>query len=142
MTYTGTLKTPRMSAGTRYVISVKNAHYVHFLYHKKVGSLTTYLLKDAFVPVLRIRDVYPVSRIRTFSILDPVSASKNLSILTQKWFLSSPKYNPCCSSRIQVPNPDPDLLFPIPDPRSRGQKGTGSRIRIRNTALCDGVSFR
>ncbi len=23
---------------------------------------------------------------------------------------------------------------PIPDPRSRGQKGTGSRIRIRNTA--------
>jgi hypothetical protein len=24
---------------------------------------------------------------------------------------------------------------PIPDPGSRGQKGTGSRIRIRNTAL-------
>ncbi len=24
---------------------------------------------------------------------------------------------------------------PIPDPRSRGQKGTGSRIRIRNTVL-------
>jgi hypothetical protein len=30
--------------------------------------------------------------------------------------------------------PDPDLDFsPIPDPGSRGQKGTGSRIRIRNT---------
>jgi hypothetical protein len=24
---------------------------------------------------------------------------------------------------------------PIPDPGSRGQKGTGSRIRIRNTAM-------
>ncbi len=40
-------------------------------------------------PVLRIRDVYPGSecfstRIRIFSILDPGSASKNLSILTQK----------------------------------------------------------
>ncbi len=26
---------------------------------------------------------------------------------------------------------------PIPDPRSRGQKGTGSRIRIRNTGEND-----
>ncbi len=26
-------------------------------------------------------------------------------------------------------------LFRIPDPGSRGQKGTGSRIRIRNTEL-------
>ncbi len=31
-----------------------------------------------------------------------------------------------------IPDPDPDFL-PIPDPVSRGQKGTGSRIRIRNT---------
>ncbi len=47
----------------------------------------------------------------TVSIPDPGSASKNLSILTPKnWFL------------------------PIPDPGSRVQKGTGSRIRIRNTA--------
>jgi hypothetical protein len=31
---------------------------------------------------------------------------------------------------------DPDYDFlPIPDPGSRGQKGTGSRIRIRNTEL-------
>ncbi len=28
---------------------------------------------------------------------------------------------------------------PIPDPGSRGQKGTGSRIRIRNT-VCDNLS--
>jgi hypothetical protein len=34
--------------------------------------------------VLRIRDVYPGSRVRTVFIPDPGSASKNLSILTQK----------------------------------------------------------
>jgi hypothetical protein len=28
---------------------------------------------------------------------------------------------------------DPSRKKPIPDPGSRGQKGTGSRIRIRNT---------
>ena len=69
---------------------------------------------------------------------DPGSSSKNLSILTpkkaKKWFLSSKKYDPGCSSRI--PDPDADFLpsripdpgvkkHPIPDP--------GSRIRIRNT---------
>jgi hypothetical protein len=32
-----------------------------------------------------------------------------------------------------LPDPDSDFL-PIPDPGSRGQKGTGSRIRIHNTA--------
>ncbi len=59
--------------------------------------------------MLRIRDVYPDpnffnpgSRIRFFSIPDPGSASKNLSILTQKkWFLTSRKYDPGCSSRIR-----------------------------------------
>ncbi len=72
----------------------------------------------------------PRSRIRSF--FHSGSASKNLSILTPKnWFLSSWKYDPGCSSLIQ--DPDPDFL-PIPDPRSRGLKGTGSRIRIRNTA--------
>jgi hypothetical protein len=35
----------------------------------------------------------------------------------------------------KVTDPDPEKnLFRIPDPRSRGQKGTGSRNRIRNTA--------
>ncbi len=77
-----------------------------------------------------------LSRIRLFSIADPTffhpgSTSKNLIILTQKkWFLSSRKYDPGCSSRIS--DPDPDFL-PIPNPGSRGQKGTGSRIRVRNT---------
>ncbi len=51
-------------------------------------------------------DFFP-SRIRTVSIPDPGSASKNLSILTpkkpKKWFLSSRKYDPGCSSRISDP---------------------------------------
>ncbi len=77
--------------------------------------------------LLRIRDVYPGSRIRIFSIPDPGSrvetipdsgsisrsASKNLSVLTKKLFLSSRKYDPGCSSRIRI------LIFSpsqIPDP--------------------------
>jgi hypothetical protein len=40
--------------------------------------------------------------------------------------------HPGSGSRIRIPDPDPDFL-PIPDPG--GQKGTGSSIRIRNTAL-------
>jgi hypothetical protein len=55
------------------------------------------------------------------SIPDTGSASKNLSILTKKWFLSSRKYDPDCSSRI-------------PDPGSRGKKapdpGSGSTTLI------------
>jgi hypothetical protein len=73
---------------------------------------------------------HPGSRIRTVSIPDPGS-SKNLSILTpkkaNKWFLSSRKYDPGCSSRI--PDPDADFIpsripdpgvkrHPIPDPGS------------------------
>ncbi len=51
---------------------------------------------------------------------------------SKKWFLSFKKYDPGCSSRI----PDPDCwLSPIPDPGSRGQKGTQSRIRIRNSGI-------
>ncbi len=45
----------------------------------------------------------------------------------KKLFISSRKYDSGCSSRIRIPDPDSDFL-PIPDPRSRGQKGTGSRI--------------
>jgi hypothetical protein len=104
------------------------------------------------MPVLRIRDVYPGSRIRLFSIPDPGSelfpsrirtvsipdpgsSSKNLSILTpkkaNKWFLSSKKYDPGYSSRI--PDPDADFLpsripgskrHPIPDP------GSGSKTLL------------
>jgi hypothetical protein len=59
---------------------------------------------------------HPGSRIRTVSIPDPGSS---LSILTpkkaKKWFLSSKKYDPGCSSRIL--DPDADFLpSRIPDP--------------------------
>jgi hypothetical protein len=36
--------------------------------------------------------------------------------------------------RVVILDPDPDFL-PISEPGSRGQKGTGSRIRIRNNAF-------
>ena len=39
-------------------------------------------------------------------IPDPGSASKNLSILTPKMVLSSRKYDPVCSSRIQILDPE------------------------------------
>jgi hypothetical protein len=109
------------------------------------------------IPIPDLNCLHPGSRIRTVSIPDPGSSSKNLSILTQKkakkWFLSSKKYDPGCSSRI--PDPDADFLpsqipdpgvkkapnpgsgsatlrkKPIPDPGSKGQKR--SRFRIRNT---------
>jgi hypothetical protein len=47
----------------------------------------------------------------------------NMSILTPK---SSQKYDPGCSSRILIPDPDLDYFT---QPGSRGEKGTGSRIR-------------
>jgi hypothetical protein len=78
--------------------------------------------------VLRAWDVYPGSKffpsqVRIFSIRHTGSESKNLSILTQKLFLSSRKYDPCCSSRIQIL-----IFYPsrIPHPGFRGDKDTGS----------------
>jgi hypothetical protein len=67
-----------------------------------------------------------------FSIPDPGSSSKNLSILTptkaKKWFLSSKKYDPGCSS--QIPDPEADLLpSRIPDPGVKKAPNPGSRIR-------------
>jgi hypothetical protein len=86
-------------------------------------------------PVLRIRDVYPGSdffspgselfpsriRIKEFKYFNP-----------KQRFLSSRKYDPGCSFRTQILTFYPSR---IPDPGSRGQKGTGSRIRNRNIGL-------
>ncbi len=74
--------------------------------------------------MLRIRDIYPGSRIRIFSIPDPQH-----KILV-----------PILTHKIVSKLSDPDFL-PIPDPRSRGQNGTGSRIRIRNTGKKTGHEF-
>ncbi len=54
-----------------------------------------------------------------------------------RWNCSSS--SPICKglrSLSSVADPDPDADFlPIPEFGSRGQKGTGSRIRIRNTII-------
>jgi hypothetical protein len=75
----------------------------------------------------RILDLHPGSRIRIkeFKYFNP---KKN----QQKWFLSSRKYDPVVHPGSRIPDPDADFL-PILDPGSRDQKGTGSRIRFRNT---------
>jgi hypothetical protein len=79
---------------------------------------------------------HPGSELSPSRIPDPGSSSKNLSILTpqkrKKWFLSSKKYDPGCSSRI--PDQDADFLPSwIPDPGVKKAPNPGSRIRIRNT---------
>ncbi len=80
---------------------------------------------------MRIRDVYTGSRIRIFSIQNnpnffpPGSASKNLSILTQKRFLSSRKYNPGFSSRIQILTFYPSRI-PNPGVKKAPDPGSGS----------------
>ncbi len=92
-------------------------------------------------PVLRIREVYPgsdffPSRIPdpNFPIPDSGSASKNLSFLTpKKWFLSSRKYDPGCSSRI--PDPDPYSLS-ISDPGSWIQGSKRHRIPNPDPQRC------
>ncbi len=68
---------------------------------------------------------HPWSRILTkeFKYFDP-----------KKWFLSSRKYDPGCSSRIWIPDPEPgsgSWLFTHP----------GSRIRTRNTGGNIALSF-
>jgi hypothetical protein len=84
--------------------------------------------------VLRIRDVYPGSRIQLFSIpvpncLHTGSASMNLSILTSKkpnkWFLSSRKYDPGCSSRIRMLTFYPSRI-PDPGVKKAPDPGSGS----------------
>ncbi len=101
--------------------------------------------------VFRIRDIHPgseylhpgsrskfcPSQIKNFSIPDqyffhPRSASKNLTILTQKWFLRPQKYDDYPGSWIQYPDPD---FLPIPDPGVKKAPDPRSWIRIRNTVL-------
>ncbi len=93
----------------------------HLTYFQCCGS-------GMFIPDLG-SDFFP-SRIRTVSIPDP---HQRISILTpkkpKKWFLSSRKYDPGCSSRI----PDPDADFQsIPDPgvKKAPDPGSGSATLI------------
>jgi hypothetical protein len=92
------------------------------------------------IPVWRIWDVYPGSRIRLFSIPDPRSwiLIKEFKYFnpkkSKKWFLSSKKYDPGCSSPIL--DPDADFLpSRIPDPGVKKAPNPGSRIWISNTGI-------
>ncbi len=67
--------------------------------------------------MLRIREVYPGSKF--FPSLIPDSHKKFKHFNPKKLFLSPRKYDPGCSSRIQI------LIFlPIPDPGNTGVKKT------------------
>jgi hypothetical protein len=95
----------------------------------KIKDIKMYLLTETMKKtVLRIRDVYPRSRIRLFSIPDPRSASKEFQYFKQKkWFLSSKKYDPGCS-----------LFIPDPGYRIQGSK----RHRIPDLADPDPQHWR
>ncbi len=81
-----------------------------------------YHFKIILTPVLRIRDVYPESRIQIFPSRIPIKEVKYFN--PEKIFLSSRKYDPGCSSRI--------LIFFTPSgSRIQGSK----RHRIRNTGI-------
>ncbi len=102
--------------------------------------------------VLRIRDVYPgsdffPSRIRTVSIPDPGSSSKNLSILTPKKSKKMVSKLKQIWSGLFIPDPDADFLpSRIPDPgvKKAPNPGSGSATLVRVSLMSTqkvGVSF-
>jgi hypothetical protein len=88
-----------------------------------------------YFAVLRNRDVYPGSQLFPSRIPDPNSFHPGFRIRIKEFkyfnpknlFLSTRKYDSVCSSRIRILS-----FYPS---RIQGSKGTGSRIRIRNTAI-------
>jgi hypothetical protein len=78
-----------------------------------------------FFPIPNPTFFHPGSRIRICSIPDPGFASKELQYFNpKKWFLSSRKYNPGCSSRIRILTLYPSRIqgskrhrIPDPDPQ-------------------------
>ncbi len=87
-----------------------------------------------FYAVMRIRDVYPGSDFFPSRIPDPNCFHPGSRILvkkkTKKWFLSSKKYDPGCSSRIRMLTFYPSR---IPDPGVKKAPDPWSRIPIRYT---------
>ncbi len=78
-----------------------------------------------FIPYPKFPVPDPGSMVK--KIPDPDPQQIFLVFLTQKLFLSSRIYDPGCSSRIWI------LIFTHPGSWIQWSKGTGSRIRIRNT---------
>ncbi len=82
-----------------------------------------------FIPRIQIFSIpYLGSKFFSSRIPDPWLALKNLSIiLTQK---NSRKYDPGCSSRIRITDPDPDIYpYRIPSPGVKKAPNLGSKIR-------------
>jgi hypothetical protein len=75
-----------------------------------------------------------LSRIPNFFNPGFASTNSNTGILKQKkLFLSSRKYDPGCSSRIRIPDPDPVIyLSRIPDPgvKKAPDPGSGSATLV------------
>ncbi len=76
---------------------------------------------------------HPGSRIRIVSIPDPGSTSKNICIsIPKKWFLSSRKYDPGCSSRIRIPTFYPSRI-PDPGVKKAPDPGSGSATLLSSS---------
>jgi hypothetical protein len=132
---------------TPFFSDIKDAKKLFFSYFYFFYNLPTHthslVLQSMLRPVLRIRDVYPGSAFFPSRIPDPNCLHPGSRILikefkylnpkkAKKWFLSSKKYDPGCSSRI--PDPDADFLpSQSPDPGVKKPPNPGSLIRIRNT---------
>ncbi len=116
------------------------------------GGILTALTGTAtatFISVLRIRDVYPGSRIRLFSIPDPnffISDPHQRIWLgyfnPKNCFLRSRKYDPVCSSWIRIlifyPSRIPDLgVKKAPDPVS----GSVTLIYIHSQGCGSGLGW-
>jgi hypothetical protein len=84
--------------------------------------------------VLRLRDVYPGSDFFPFRIPDPTFSHPGSRIRIKyfkyfnpkKWFLSSRKYDPGCSSRIRIPTFYPSRI-PDPGVKKAPDPGSGSK---------------
>ncbi len=99
---------------------------------QRVRYLLMWRIYRAHPEILRIRDVYPGSRIRIVSIPDPLQRIQVFQPIKLFFMLSE------IWSGLFIPDPDPDFL-PIPDPGSRGKKapdpGYGSATLA--TGICD-----
>jgi hypothetical protein len=112
-----------------------NRSFKKFWFAKNVNSVI--LLLWSYEAVLWFRKVYPGFRIPIFSIPDPGSASKNLSILTPKncfWALRHIIWvvHPVFGSWVFT---HPGSRVPDPDLGAKKASDPGSWIRIRNTDM-------
>jgi hypothetical protein len=126
-TLQATLCSWRWNSRTAFLVQVSSHNVAGDGIHERHTLVRVSWHKLESSPVWRIRDVYTGSRIRLFSIPDPNCLHPRSRILikefkyfnpkkAKKWFLSSKKYDPGCSSRIRM------LTFSHPGSRIQGSK--------------------